>query len=351
MRVILAALCAVVLQCWSVCAWAQQEGSFVIPQFQFEKGGTLKDMKVGFITWGTLNAAKDNAILVLPATNAPKAWAAYHIGPGKTFDTDKYFVIGVDPIGSGTSSQPKDGLGVDFPKYTIRDMVRAQYELLTKHFGLTKARAIGGASMGSFQTVEWGVAHPDFAGGYFMWVPAARSDRHFHAIIDAVNAVIKLDPAYKDGKYEAQPVEGMRRAGMVYFPWLYSDEYLKKFDGKDADFAKAEMAFGDAWAKTWDANTLIWRYEASRNHDASEPFGGDMTKALSRITRPVLILSSSSDRTVPAYLTDELEKGLPKSKRIVFQTANGHLGYLQPDGTSEYKTIGDATKTFIESLP
>ena len=143
----------------------------------------------------------------------------------------------------------------------------------------------------------------------------------------------------------------MRRAGMVYFPWLYSDEYLKKFDGKDADFAKAEMAFGDAWAKTWDANTLIWRYEASRNHDASEPFGGDMTKALSRITRPVLILSSSSDRTVPAYLTDELEKGLPKSKRIVFQTANGHLGYLQPAGTPEYKTIGDATKTFIESLP
>src|SRR4051812_14044517 len=79
--------------------YAQQEGTFVIPSFRFEKGGQLADMKVGYITWGKLNDAKDNALLILPATNAPKAWAAYHIGPGKTFDSDKYFIIGVDPIG------------------------------------------------------------------------------------------------------------------------------------------------------------------------------------------------------------------------------------------------------------
>jgi homoserine O-acetyltransferase len=328
---------------------AQQEGTFVIPSFQFEKGGQLTDMKVGYITWGKLNDAKDNALLILPATNAPKAWAAYHIGPGKTFDSDKYFVIGVDPIGSGTSSQPKDGLGPKFPKYTIRDMVRAQHELLTKQFGLSQARAIGGASMGSFQSVEWGVTYPGFAKGLVLWVPAARSDRHFHAIVDAVNAVITLDPAYKGGSYDTQPVEGMRRAGMVYFPWLYSDQYLAQLVN-DADFDRAKMAFGDSWAKTWDANTLIWRYEASRNHDASEPFGGDMKKALSRIDVPVLILSSSSDRTVPAYLTDELESNLSHVKRVVFQTRNGHLGYLQPAGTPEYQQISSSTKEFIESL-
>ena len=263
-------------------AQAQQEGTYVIPEFQFEKGGKLTDMKVGYITWGKLTDARDNAILVLPATNAPKAWAAYHIGPGKTFDTDKYFVIGVDPVGSGTSSQPKDGLGTKFPKYTIRDMVRAQHELLTKQFNISAVRAIGGASMGSFQSIEWGVTYPGFAKGLFLWVPAARSDRHFHAIVDAVNATIMLDPAYKDGNYNAQPVEGMKRAGMIYFPWLYSDQYLVQF-AKDEDFKKAEMAFGEGWAKTWDANTLIWRYEASRNHDASEPFGGDTKKALARI--------------------------------------------------------------------
>jgi homoserine O-acetyltransferase/O-succinyltransferase len=329
MRVLRFGLVVTALMLLPRMAYAQQEGSFVIPHFQFEKGGELVDMKVGYITWGKLNQAKDNALLILPATNAPKAWAAYHIGPGKTFDSDKYFIIGVDPIGSGTSSQPKDGLGPRFPKYTIRDMVRAQHELLTRQFGLSQARAIGGASMGSFQSVEWGVTYPGFAKGLVLWVPAARSDRHFQALVDAV--------------------EGMRRAGMVYFPWLYSDQYLAQLVN-DADFDRAKMAFGDGWAKTWDANTLIWRYEASRNHDASEPFGGDMKKALSRIDVPVLILSSSSDRTVPAYLTDELQSGLSHVKRIVFQTRNGHLGYLQPAGTPEYQQISSVTREFIESL-
>jgi homoserine O-acetyltransferase len=113
-------------------AYAQQEGSYTIPEFQFEKGGRLKDLRVGYSTWGTLSPSRDNAILLLPATNAFKNWAAYHIGPDKTFDSERYFIIGVDPIGSGTSSKPADGLGVDFPEYTIRDMIRAQHELVTR---------------------------------------------------------------------------------------------------------------------------------------------------------------------------------------------------------------------------
>jgi homoserine acetyltransferase len=76
-----------------------------------------------------------------------------------------------------------------------------------------------------------------------------------------------------------------------------------------------------------------------------------MKTALARINVPVLLLSSSTDRTVPAYLTDELEHNLSNVKRVVFENRNGHLGYLQPAGTSEYQQIGGTTKTFIESIP
>jgi homoserine acetyltransferase len=76
-----------------------------------------------------------------------------------------------------------------------------------------------------------------------------------------------------------------------------------------------------------------------------------MKKALARINVPVLLLSSSTDRTVPAYLTDELEHNLSNVKRVVFETRNGHLGYLQPANTSEYQQIGSATKAFIEAIP
>ncbi len=328
---------------------AQEEGVFTIPDFKFEKGGELADMKVGYITWGKLNAAKDNAILLLPATNAPKAWAAYHIGPGKTFDSDKYFIIGVDPIGSGTSSQPKDGLGLKFPAYTIRDMVKAEHELVTKQFGLTHLVAVGGASMGSFQSLEWGINHPGFAKALVLWVPAARGDRHFQIIIDAMEAVMTLDPAYKGGAYTSEPVDGLRRSGLVYFPWLYGDDYLRTLTD-DATYDKVKWSFGDGFAKSWDANALIMRYHASGEHDVSKPFGGDVKKALSRIEVPVLAISSSSDRLIPAYLTQELVENLPHVTPATLPTIRGHLGYLQPAGTPEYAFLSDTTKAFLKQV-
>ena len=106
--------------------------------------------------------------------------------------------------------------------------------------------------------------------GLVLIVPAARSDQHFHAIVDAVEGMITLDPAYKDGKYDQNPTEGIKRAGMIYFPWLFSDEYLQTLKTPE-QYQTALMAFGTGWSKTWDANALVIRYEASRNHDASAP--------------------------------------------------------------------------------
>src|SRR5262245_12355011 len=160
-------------------AHAQTDAVYALGRFSFENGGEIADMKVGYVTWGKLNDAKDNAILLLPGTSAGRHFAAAHIGPGKTYDTDKYFVIGVDPIGGGNSSSPKDGLGTAFPKYTIRDMVRAQHVMVTKGLGLTHLLAVGGSSMGSFQSVEWGINYPDFMTGLILIVPAARSDQQF----------------------------------------------------------------------------------------------------------------------------------------------------------------------------
>src|SRR5690348_10777913 len=93
-------------------------------------------------------------------------------------------------------------LGINFPRYTIRDMVRTEYELVTKGLGLSGLHAVAGPSMGSFQGVEWGINYPTFMKGLVLIVPAARSNQHFHAIVDAVEAMITLDPAYKDGKYD-----------------------------------------------------------------------------------------------------------------------------------------------------
>lgn len=330
-------------------AGAQQEGVYTIPKFAFEGGGELENMKVGYVTHGTLNAAKDNAILLVPGTSGNRHWANAHIGPGKTYDTNKYFIIGLDPIGGGNSSSPKDGLGTKFPKYTIRDMVRAQHEFVTKGLGLASLLAVGGPSMGSFQGIEWGVTYPGFMKGLILHVPGARSDRQIHAIVDAVVAMITLDPAYKNGAYAENPTEGIVRAGMVYFPWLFSEDFLNGLV-KDETFDKAKIAFGEAWAKAWDANSMIWRYTASRNHDVSKPYGGDMRKALARVTAKALVMPSMTDRTVSVTLARELYRGLADAVWEEIPSNKGHLASSQPPGTAEYVFVSERTKAFLDSL-
>jgi homoserine O-acetyltransferase/O-succinyltransferase len=349
MRTLISMIGAVMLMLVSAAASAQTEAVWQLGQFSFENGGEISDMKVGYVTWGTLNAAKSNAILLVPGTSGNRHSYDAHIGPGKTFDTDKYFVIGADPIGGGSSSSPKDGLGIAFPKYTIRDMVRAQHEMVAKGLGISKLLAVGGASMGSFQTVEWGINFPDAMSGLIMIVPAARSDHHFAAVVDAFEAMITLDPRYQGGKYTENPVEGIRRAALIYFPWVVSDEYLNSLD--EAAYEAGKKAAGDVWVKNWDANSMLWRYYASRDFDASKPYGGDMMKALGRITAPVLLLPSMTDRTIPGYLTRELYRGL-RGKVIYadIPSIRGHSAGGAPPGTAEYAYVSEKVRGFLATL-
>ena len=185
----------------------------VIPEFSFENGQRLRDMKVGYVTRGQLNAARSNAVLVTHATNGLRNSFNVFIGPGKALDTDRYFVVTVDGIGGGLSSSPKDGLGTSFPRYTIRDMVRAQHDLIARGLGLPGLLAVGGPSMGSFQALEWGIHYPDFVRGLILIVPAAKSDAQFQMLADTMIATVQLDPAWQGGEWTDQPERRPRARG------------------------------------------------------------------------------------------------------------------------------------------
>jgi homoserine O-acetyltransferase/O-succinyltransferase len=329
---------------------AQQEGVYTIPHYKFETGQEMDNVKIAYVTYGKLNADKSNAVLLVPGTSSGRHWADDYVGPGKMYDSDKYFFIGVDAVGGGNSTQPKDGLGMDFPRYTIRDIVHTEYHLVHEGLGLNGLHAVAGPSMGSFQGVEWGINYPTFMKGIVMIVPAARSDQHFHSIVDAVIGLITLDPAYKDGKYTENPVEGIKRSGMIYFPWLFGDEYLTTLKEPEP-YQGALMAFGTGWSKTWDANALIIRYLASRNHDASAPYDGDMKVALAKIQAKVLLLTSQTDRTIPAYLSRELYAGIKNAQYIEIPTIRGHLGGAAPaKGSAEEAYITSHIRPFLDGL-
>jgi homoserine O-acetyltransferase/O-succinyltransferase len=347
-RITFAVVAAIIA--WHPANVAAQDAVHVIPEFTFENGEKLAGMKVGYAIHGKLNEGKSNAILVTHGASGVRTSNAPLIGAGKAYDTDKYFVITVDAIGGGNSSQPKDGLGTKFPKYTIRDMVRAQHDLLTKGLGLTHVVAIGGPSMGAQQALEWGIHYPDFMDGLLLIVPGARSDRHVRAIFDAVETAIKLDPKYQGGNYTDQPREGIILGGMIYFPWLYSDEHLATITD-EAAWERASRAFGTAWANAWDANSLLSRYHAASRFDPSTPFGGDLGKALAQVKAKTLIMPGMTDRTLPTYLARELYRGIKNATYVEIPSYLGHLaGGPANEASAEYVFVTTQIKKFLSEL-
>jgi len=322
---------AVLLVCIAAAAHAEPQ-IFNAYDFEFEDGSVLPELRVAYETQGKLNAGRDNAILLLHGTSGNRHSFDATIGPGKTFDTDKNFVITVDAIGGGDSSSPKDGLGQDFPRYTIRDMMAAQHALVTRGLELTTLRAVGGSSMGSFVALEWGIHHPEMVRSLILLVPSPRSEANFQLTVDLMTSVIALDPEWQGGRYTRNPVEGLRLAGMAYYPWTVSAAYL---DGLPANQLAREIEDTARAFANWDANSLVLRYAASRAHDVSAPFGGDMAAALAQITAPTLILPSSSDRLLGLAGARRIRDGVKQAIYAEIPSILGHRAARRTPGTPE----------------
>jgi len=331
-----------------VAAGARAEPQiFNVYDFEFENGSILPELRVAYETHGTLSAGRDNAILLVHGTSGSRHSFDAMIGPGRTFDTDKNFVVTVDAIGGGDSSSPKDGLGQDFPRYTIRDMMAAQHALVTKGLELTTLRAVGGSSMGSFVTLEWGIHHPEVVRSLILLVPSPKTEPNFQLVVDLMTSVIALDPEWQGGRYTRNPVEGLRLAGMAYYPWIVSTSYLDRLPARQLakEIDESARAFGN-----WDANSLVLRYGASRAHDVSAPFGGDMSAALAQITAPTLVLPSASDRLLGLDGARRIRDGVKQASYAEIPSELGHRAARPAPGTPEGEFIDRQIRAFLAKI-
>ncbi len=145
---------------------------------KLESGEAIKDFSISYLTHGTLNARKSNAILMVTAVGGNHHRLDFMIGPGKALDPDKYFIICTDAIANGLTTSPSNSKAqprMSFPKFTIRDMVESQYRLLKEKFGIDHVVAVVGPSMGGMQTLQWGVSHPEYMDALVAMVPLART--------------------------------------------------------------------------------------------------------------------------------------------------------------------------------
>ena len=335
-------------------------------ELQLESGRLLGPLTLAYETYGKLNASKSNAILVCHAWTGDAHAAGKHtpedrkpgwwddmIGPGKVLDTDRYFVLCSNVIGScrgstgPTSLNPRTGrpFNLTFPVLMVRDMVHAQ-KLLVDHLGIPSLLAVIGGSMGAMQSVEWGIHYPQSVRSV---IPIAGTGRTSPMAI-ALNAVARQaifnDPMWKKGNYKPEhpPADGLALARAVGHISFLSDasmqmKFGRRFSARDGQFdffgqfeIERYLEYNGAnFVDRFDTNSFLYLAKALDLYDVAWNFDS-LEDALSRLRCPSLWFAFTSDWLYPPYQTEEVVETLRKLEKPVeyhlIDSDYGHDSFL-----------------------
>jgi homoserine O-acetyltransferase len=328
-------------------------------------GGSLAPVTVAYETYGELNAAADNAILVEHALTASAHAAGRHdagertpgwwdvmIGPGRAFDTTRYFVLCSNLLGScyGTtgpsSTNPQTGrpYALGFPRISVGDMVRVQYELV-RRLGIRRLRTVVGGSMGGMQAIEWAVRYPELVESMILVASAARATPQSIAIHKVGVEAILGDPHFRGGEYYGKqpPDHGLAIARMLGHVTYLSDGWLwKKFGRRRAaepnglrtlfEIERYLEHQGRKFVQRFDANSYLYLVRAIDLYDASEGYASLADSFRRMRCRKALVASFSSDWLYPTYQSRELVDALRANGVDVLsrelQSEYGHDSFL-----------------------
>jgi homoserine O-acetyltransferase len=312
-----------------------------------DSGITIAPICVAYETYGQLNAARSNAILVLHAFSGDAhaagishegktGWWDNMIGPGKAFDTDKYFVICSNVLGgcrgtTGPSSPNPETAApwaMTFPVITIADMVRLQ-KMLIDHLGIPRLLAVSGGSMGGMQVLEWAVAYPDAVAAAIPIATTARHSAQQIAFNEVGRQAVMADPDWCDGDYYGRkpPARGLAVARMVGHITYMSDDSMREKFGRRVREAGAgfESVFevenylryrGSQFVDRFDANSYLYITKAMDLFDLTNGHG-TLAAALARARARFLVISFTSDWLYPTYQSLEIVSALRGRNRDV----------------------------------
>ncbi len=332
-----------------------------IKQFEslkLESGVVLAPVDVAYETYGTLNEAKSNAILVLHAfsgdahaagldAEGQKGWWDDQIGPGKGFDTDKYFVICSNVLGgckgsTGPSSiNPSTGerYAMTFPVITIGDMVRLQ-KLLIDSIGITRLLSVAGGSMGGMQVLEWAVRFPEAVASAIPIASTARHSAQQIAFNEVARQAIMADPDWSDGNYydKKPPGRGLAVARMVGHITYMSDESMRQKFGRRQreengifEVASYLRYRGRQFVDRFDANSYLFITKAMDMFDLGHG-AQSLVPVLAKSRTRYLIISFTSDWLYPSYQSLEIVSALRRRNQdvayIELTSKYGHDAFL-----------------------
>ena len=335
--------------------------TYRIGDLPLESGGIIRDFSITYMTAGTLNAAKSNAVLMVTAIGGNHHRIDYLIGPGKGLDTDHLFVIRTNAIGNGITTSPSNSAaqhGPAFPHFTIRDMVDSQRRLLD-HLGIKHVVAVAGASMGGMQALQWGVSHPEMIDSLVALTPMARTSAWSIAVNYATRQGFVLDPAFKDGNYTEQPAGGWRmRADVLQVLATRTPEAMRQqfktpmdvvpwIEAQEATVLRSGFDANDWIAQTWAydrhnvGDTLV---------DGKSAFGGDPLKALGTIKAKALLMTGTLDLYNPVEEAIEAAAAIPAGRYVAIPSVQGHVAAAAGFKTEDVAFINSTVRDFMRDV-
>ena len=332
---------------------------YVIGDFQLESGEVIKDFNIAYVTEGTLNAAKSNAVLMVTAIGGNHHRIDFLIGPRLGIDTDKLFVIKTNAIGNGLTTSPSTSAsqhGPDFPHFTIRDMVASQKALLD-HLGIAHLVSVAGASMGGMQVLQWGVSYPTMMDTLVALTPMARTTAWSIAINHATRRALMLDPAFQNGRYTVQPEAGWRmRADVLQVLGTRTPEAMRQQFAEPLDVTAWITAQEDAVVKSGaDANDWIaqtWAYDRHNVGDTDingkKPFGGDPVRALRTVKAKALVMTGQLDLYNPVENAMEAATAIPDGRYVQIPSVQGHVAASPGFKAADVEFINTTVRTFLQ---
>jgi homoserine O-acetyltransferase len=305
--------------------------------FRFENGETIGDLKVSYVTHGTLSVAHDNAILALQFYGGDHHGLDFLIGPGKALDTDKYFVIATDFLGNArlrtdlTTGPTNSGLKMQFPRITARDWINADYKLVKEYLGIDHLVAAVGWSIGGINAYQLAVSHPDFAASIIAMGASPHTNPQTQLVLRHMKDVIALDPGWYGGMYEVNPATGLDTAVMEMTPWLYSPEWYVANITTREKARDLEMFWHRFWTviAPQDARDIYYQLGgwAEFNIGDTPGFNGDIKAALGAIKAKTLLIATKEDLLVRREEMLSAKNAIPHVTYLEISSPFGHAAF------------------------
>lgn len=326
-------------------------------ELKLERGGVIHNLKMSYVTHGKLNATKDNAILFMHGFGMNHHQIDHLVGPGRPFDTDKYFIICSDELGNTqtgfehSSSPTNSGLKMKFPPYNLRDRVNAEYMLVTRELGIPHLLAVSGISSGAVHTVQFAVSYPDFMDGVFPIVGGAQMTTQGFFFGSLMGSILESCAGWNGGNYDENPKACAANGLSVLVPYFYTRDWWRRHVDTPEAYTNWRNMWGDYYLDVQDARDLYFRLGSFGNGWVGDTpgFDGGLNAVLGSIRARSLYIVSPQDQFFPPEYIEAEVKAIPNARVAWIDSDAGHLICCNADPNAT-RRLGEAIREFLREL-